>query len=568
MKRLIPFITVLLLFRLTATAQTPPVLQIANNAGLAGLSWSGGSAPLFSLQTTTNLVHPITWTDLSSVGGNGNADVPMTNSQQFFRLAQMTPIFQFAIFYNLDLEIAAAATLTITGPVFSNGGLWSGSTTITFANTVSAVGFATNTAYDPFCNYTASGRSTYLLAGQPTSGNAPLTTALTGKNTDPAAAKALINLPPPDFAIGTAAAYSSTGSFYLANRVDLYLTNYPNGTNWGSLTPRGTNMALFYQDASNTVYLTQIPFDFYLLTNRTAHIIFSTNNVTSDQLTNVVYAGYSFITNAIFYDWREGWSGGNGPPKAVQAVQIDIAKFNVWLTNTVANNAGGFYNDQCQLPNHKAHPIDSIYIYNAVPLTATNLPAVRVVNGGMLPSQTAPYGFTVVTPQPMYVYGNYNVSNNLGSSLGQNSTTYTWPAALMADAISVLSTNWNDANSTFANKLICTTGGPTAGNTTVNAAILAGIVPSGTSYNSSTGSGYSGGVENFLRFLENWGASRTIWYNGSIVAMFPSQYATNCWVQTGNYYTAPYRQFAFDTNFTDVTKLPPLTPTVVNHVTP
>jgi hypothetical protein len=46
------------------------------------------------------------------------------------------PVFQFAIFYNMDLEIAAAQSLNITGPVFSNGGLWSGSTTITFANTV------------------------------------------------------------------------------------------------------------------------------------------------------------------------------------------------------------------------------------------------------------------------------------------------------------------------------------------------------------------------------------------------------------------------------------------------
>src|SRR5208283_6107479 len=116
------------------------------------------------------------------------------------------PLFQFAIFYNMNLEIAAAQTFNISGPVWSNGGLWSGSTAVTFANTVSAVGIATNTANDPFCHgYTGSGPSTYSLAGQPTFGNAPLTLPIGTNNTNPAAVEALINLPPTNYAMGTAA---------------------------------------------------------------------------------------------------------------------------------------------------------------------------------------------------------------------------------------------------------------------------------------------------------------------------------------------------------------------------
>ena len=42
--------------------------------------------------------------------------------------------------------------------------------------------------------------------------------------------------------------------------------------------------------------------------------------------------------------------------------------------------------------------------------------------------------------------------------------------------------------------------------------------------------------------------------------MFPSQYATNCWQQTGYYYTAPSRSWAFDTNFLIQADLPPLMP--------
>jgi hypothetical protein len=42
--------------------------------------------------------------------------------------------------------------------------------------------------------------------------------------------------------------------------------------------------------------------------------------------------------------------------------------------------------------------------------------------------------------------------------------------------------------------------------------------------------------------------------------MFPSQYATNYWQQTGGYYNAPNRHWAFDTNFMRQAGLPPLTP--------
>jgi hypothetical protein len=466
----------------------------------------------------------------------------------------------------MNLEMSPAFPMTITGPVWSNGGIWTGSTTATFASTVSAVGIATNTANDPFCTgYTGSGPSIYLLAGQPTSGNGPLTMPLIGTNNDPAAVEALINLPPTNYAMGTAAAYSPTGSFYFANDADLFLTNFVSGTNWLGKTPVGTNMILYYQDGANNPYLTQLPYDFFIITNRGTGTVFFTNSVVpnsagppANNYTNVIYAGYSFVTNVLFYDWREGWNGGkgvnSGKGKAVQALQIDVKAFDYWLVNSNLNgttniNGGRYYNNLCDQASHKGHPVDSIYIFNSVPLTSTTLPAVRVTDGGMLPVHTAQYGFTVATAMPLYVFGDYNVSNNLGSSINQNSTIYTWPAALMGDAITILSDSWKDSITYIL---------PTASSSTsVNAACSSGIVQ-------STNSVYSGGVENFFRLLENWGTG-TFYWNGSMVAMFTSRYATNSWQQTGNYYTAPTRKWAFDTNFTSLFKLPPLTPTLVNE---
>jgi hypothetical protein len=130
-----------------------------------------------------------------------------------------------------------------------------------------------------------------------------------------------------------------------------------------------------------------------------------------------------------------------------------------------------------------------------------------------------------------------------------NNTSTTLPASLVGDAVTILSINWSDANS-----------GPSASRlakpTTVNAAILAGAV--------DTGNGnYSGGMENFPRFLEDWGLANPFTYNGSMVKMFPSLYATNIWGTSG-VYNPPKRNWAYDLNFNDPLKLPPLTPRLLN----
>jgi hypothetical protein len=171
-------------------------------------------------------------------------------------------------------------------------------------------------------------------------------------------------------------------------------------------------------------------------------------------------------------------------------------------------------------------------------------PGVYLTNGAVLPST----GLSVVTPDPAYIVGNWNIMSNYGgtSDANLNSTAYTLPSAIYADAVTVLSPNWNPTLSTAALSL------RPAANDTVNAAILTGNVP-------SDGAHYSGGVENFVRFLENWSGD-TYTYNGSLVCMFPSQIATAPWPGTGTVYNPPTRDWAFDQNFTNPNKLPPLTP--------
>ena len=77
-----------------------------------------------------------------------------------------------------------------------------------------------------------------------------------------------------------------------------------------------------------------------------------------------------------------------------------------------------------------------------------------------------------------------------------------------------------------------------ATNTTVNTAIIAGIVPSGglpVNGVSPQDRSYSGGAENFPRFLENWD-NKSFTYYGSMVELFQSKQAIGEWSYGGNVY--------------------------------
>ena len=476
------------------------------------------------------------------------------------------PLFQYYVFYNLNLEVDPGAAFVFNGPVFSNAGIWSGSSTVTFASTVWAVDQAVNGPNDPFVSYVGTGSSTYTVRGQPLSGMNHVTMPVAGTNDNPNVVEAILQWPPSAYALGSAAAYTTEGETYLANQADLIISNAVYGTNYGPSTfPAGTNFFVYYQDpyyqstpynnnknnwCSSIVWMTN---DFYIISNTTSHSLFSTNYVPASlpAINRIWYAGYSFLTNVLFYDWREGWNGGNGyagKGKAVWAVQFDVSKFNTWLTNSGVNGGGNF-NELCNL--HNNHPIGKVYVYNSVALTTMNLPAVRVVNGSKLPDS---YGLSIATPMPLYVLGNFNTTIGGASDAGiLGDVADSWPASFLADAITVLSSAWNDATIVRL---------PTASSPiTVNAACLAGIVPSSSSVGTTDETQYSGGVENYFRFLESWGI---FCYNGSIAAMFPSQYATNRWLVSGNYYNAPNRQWSFDTNFVNLAGLPPFTPLLIN----
>jgi hypothetical protein len=221
---------------------------------------------------------------------------------------------------------------------------------------------------------------------------------------------------------------------------------------------------------------------------------------------------------------------------------VDIANFDVSDLTPVLNEVSGFNG--------------ILYIHDVTAMTALNSKpkTIRLRNGGVLPD----FGLTVVSQNPIYVEGDYNTgtttnpekvpSNKNGNPGGTDSPTvpgYTRkPAAVIGDAVMLLSNKWKDSKASddvFDRD---------ASNTTYNMALLAGVMPSG--YQPSDGSpayGYSGGANNYPRFLEDW-RNNTCTYYGSMVELFQSAVFTGQW-DTGPIYRPPTRCWNFDTGFID-----------------
>jgi Tfp pilus assembly protein PilX len=168
-------------------------------------------------------------------------------------------------------------------------------------------------------------------------------------------------------------------------------------------------------------------------------------------------------------------------------------------------------------------------------------------------------GFTVASENPVYVQGNYNSSAADPLWTGGSNTTPHAAAAIIADTVTLLSNNWTDANSLNNPTNV---GGRPAANSYYRMAVAGGKnvpFPIPTWGGVSNDFGTDGGLHNFLRYLENWGG-KTLYYEGSLVSMYYSEYNTGVFKCCATVYSPPVRSYAFDTLFLNPANLPPGTP--------
>ena len=191
--------------------------------------------------------------------------------------------------------------------------------------------------------------------------------------------------------------------------------------------------------------------------------------------------------------------------------------------------------------------------------------ALKLVDGalGNVPLRTDNTGgFTVASENPVYILGDYN--SNAGDPIwgGGADVTGHAAAAVIADAVTVLSNNWSDRISLTTTPTDALT--RPASNTYYRLAIAAGKNmnfpfpnwENGTNY----GTGTDGGVHNFLRFLESW-SGVNLNYEGSLVSLYYATYNTGIFkCCTYSVYRPPVRNYVFDPDFATPTGLPPGTP--------
>jgi hypothetical protein len=207
-------------------------------------------------------------------------------------------------------------------------------------------------------------------------------------------------------------------------------------------------------------------------------------------------------------------------------------------------------------------------------------------------SPTACGGFTVGSENPVYIQGNYNsncyTAGGSDCTPGNANLDQTWnagaeplhaAAAVIADAVTVLSNNWEDAGATgalYSGSLLNPTnpGGQAspavtpnriAVNTYYRVAVAGGknIAFLNTTQNPEFSFGMDGGVHNFLRFLEDWGgiaAQQNLNYKGSLVSLYYATYATGTFKCCNLVYNPPNRNYIFDPLFAQPQNLPPGTP--------
>jgi hypothetical protein len=174
--------------------------------------------------------------------------------------------------------------------------------------------------------------------------------------------------------------------------------------------------------------------------------------------------------------------------------------------------------------------------------------ALKLVNGSNIVGNGI-NGLSIVSENPVYVQGNWNAA---GSFAGAHAAT-----AVMADAVTLLSNNWTD---TISFTQPWSPGSRSRVSPTwYRLAIISGKgmafpQPSGTSADFGT----DGGAHNFLRYLEN--GDQAVNYRGSMATFFYSRQAVAPFKCCALVYSAPTRNYNFDTDFLSPALLPPNTP--------
>ena len=459
-------------------------------------------------------------------------DLPEARLQTTFR-SQLIPLFQFAAFYDQDLEIAPGADMNLEGRVHSNGDLYMTGNTLRIDGDVTAAGriFGGGRVNGKGCdkNFVVQGTAIAcnggLNDGTSTAGYTDNELSETWKKGEVKQGVNSLTVPEPKI-------------------LDPDREDEEKGDYWEKADLR---IVLVAQTSNNgTVSWTPEVQDDKGKTNSNASLAFRTEcgKLGTEGPVN---------TSDTFYNNREGTN--------IRMLEVDmeallecVDKYSVLfgVKDGLKNESEG------GLVFHFS--VDDSALEDQSIMDKANNYGVRVKNGKKLDKDIK--GLTVVTNQAMYVQGDYNSPDKEKDKK---------PASFLADSLNILSNDWQDLaddkgkacdrgkkNKKCLDALERGVDQRKASDTTINAAFLAGV-------DESTDEDYNGGLENYPRMHENW-SGKDLSIKGSFVSLGKPNHVDGLWKYGNPQYTAPKRDFNFDTDFLQGDNLPPLSPRFVNLV--
>src|ERR1043166_4337953 len=399
-------------------AVEPMVDLDANGGALKETTWGSGTytaiptssppPPAFGPNTWQYSYYYLAAVDVSVPALGTSGGTVTAKVRRIFEKRFDNP-WTYAMFYNDDLEFQPSASFNITGPVHSNANLYIGTNNFTAQSTVEYAGDYVN-GYSPNDTSNHSGGLTApnFVANMPPIQVSPylpfgwsLDLSSSDTNTNNDSYRDIIERP------------NSSYSDALAN------VRYYNQPGYRVVINADTTVSVTRIDSSGAV----------TTLNGSAYNTWCANNGQGNS-TTILLQGQAL------YDAREA--------TAVKVTNVDVSK--------IVSNFGGMngWTGLLYISDAGAGTSTNVTI-NGVTYSTTRR-AIRLTNGYQLPAG----GLTVVSENPVYIQGNYNTSSTSSATVPSNNGTYTdpdasgytrVPAAVVADAVNVLSGGWSDANS-------------------------------------------------------------------------------------------------------------------------
>jgi type II secretory pathway pseudopilin PulG len=202
--------------------------------------------------------------------------------------------------------------------------------------------------------------------------------------------------------------------------------------------------------------------------------------------------------------------------------------------------------------------INAVRVFNARNINEHSAVATPDLSGA---TKTLPEGLTIASNLPVYVQGDANLTSN-------RDTGAPWyPFLVAGDVVYALSNAWQD-NAAKWDRNSCTAAGAcqtiqdgmanrNAVDTVYRMQVLAGTPETSGNF-SGTSATSSGGVHNFVRFMEAWSGRNCVIKGSTVIGFYPV-YSQFSW-RLQNAYSPPTRDYGYDKHLDDLSNQPPGAP--------